>query len=115
LPDRKTITIDEIVTTKKNDSAKKKGNANWSQATSQNPNSGFSPTPENIFADLQKSLPWKARLTLCLTRWFMSLWGKSYGKLVIIPITVIGALMAIPLGLLFLCFLITRSFFRSLR
>lgn len=69
--------------------------------------------PDNPFADFQKTLPWKARLTLKATQWFMILRSKSWGKLVIVPAVILALLLAIPLGLLFFCVLIIRSFLRS--
>ena len=114
MPDSKTIEIDEIVTPEKHpgdepSTGKKK--ADWSQSD------GGASRPDassgNPFADFQKALPWKARLTLGLTRWFMILRSKSWGKLVIVPAVILGLIIALPLGLLFVIWMIIRSFLRS--
>jgi hypothetical protein len=69
---------------------------------------------DNPFADLENSLPWKARWTLKLTRWFMLLRSKPWGKLVIVPAVLLGIVLVVPLGLIFFFYLIIRSFIRSL-
>ena len=108
MPDPKTIEIDEIVTA---DQSAAYG------SPSRKPNSPDPEMPDfgsaNPFADLEKSLPWKARWTLRLTRWFMLLRSKPWGKWLIIPGIALGVILAIPLGLLLLCLLVIRSFFRS--
>lgn len=107
MPDSKTIEIDEIVTA---DDCASDDTPSRSGASSAAP-----PFPsDNPFADLEKNLPWKARWTLRLTRWFMLLRSKPWGKLVIVPAILLGIMLALPLGLLLLCFLIIRSFTRSL-
>ena len=110
MPESKTIEIDEIITPGKppgDTSSSRSGAASGSEAP---------PFPTgDPFADFQRTLPWKARWTLRLTRWFMLLRGKPWGKLVIVPAVVLALLLALPLGFIFFCFLIIRSFLRSLR
>ncbi len=69
-------------------------------------------TPSPIF---DKALPWKARITLKLTQWFVLLRSKSWGKFVIVPIIILGVLLVIPLGLIAILVLIIRSIFSSRR
>ena len=124
MPESKTIEIDEIITPGKppGDTASSRSGAARRQtsrsgaATGSAPSSADAPFPSgDPFADFQRTLPWKARWTLRLTRWFMLLRGKPWGKLVIVPAVLLGIMLAIPLGLLFFFFLIIRSFLRSLR
>ncbi len=114
MPNSKTIEIDEIVTPEKSpggDSCSTT-NADWSQPAGKATRTE-EPVPSNPFADFQKALPWKARLTLKATQWFMILRSKSWGKLVIVPAVVLALLLALPLGLLFFFVLIIRSFLKS--
>ena len=107
MPDPKTIEIDEIVTADQSADdgiRQRKGPAPEAEM----PDFGS----ENPFSDLEGSLPWKARWTLRLTRWFMLLRSKPWGKWVIVPGIILGVILAIPLGLLLFCFLIIRSFLR---
>lgn len=117
MPDSKTIEIDEIVPAEKSGGGDAPSrNRTRSGAASGSAAPGFDPTSSaNPFADLENSLPWKARWTLRLTRWFMLLRSKPWGKLVIVPAVILGLLLALPLGLLFFCVLIIRSFLRSFR
>jgi hypothetical protein len=114
MPESKTIEIDEIVTPEKppgDEPSAGSKKVDWSQSN------GGASRPDapsgNPFADFQKALPWKARLTLGLTQWFMVLRSKSWGKLVIVPAVILGLLLVIPLGLLFISWMIIRSFLRS--
>ena len=95
MPDPKTIEIDEIVTAgpSADDDAPARKNT-----TPEPEIPGFGSA--NPFSDLESSLPWKARWTLRLTRWFMLLRSKAWGKWVIIPAVILGLLLALPLGLL---------------
>ncbi len=113
MPESKTIVIDEIVTPEKPpgdepSAGKKKAARSPSNEGRPRPNA----PSDNPFADFHQSLPWKARLTLRLTQWFMILRGKSWGKIVIVPAVVLGLLLALPLGLLFIFWVITRSLLR---
>ena len=115
MPKSKTINIDEIVTPEKppgDDSKRPESKADWSQSAGKATRTE-EPAPSNPFADFQKALPWKARLTLKVTQWFMILRSKSWGKLVIVPAVILALLLALPLGLLFFCVLIVRSFLKS--
>lgn len=106
MPESKTIEIDEIVTPEKsgeNDPSARSATASGSAAASD----------PNPFADFHKALPWKARLTLRLTQWFMLLRSKSWGNWVIVPAVVLALLLVIPLGALFFCILVLRSLLRS--
>ena len=103
MPKSKTVEIDEIVTTGKPIPGDKP------------PRTEPPPVGNNPFANLENALPWKARWTLRLTRWFMLLRSKRWGKLVIIPAVILGLLLILPLGLLAVCFLMIRAFLRSFR
>lgn len=108
MPDPKTIEIDEIVTADPS--------ADDDNRAHQGPPSGPE-MPEfasgNPFSDLEKSLPWRARWTLRLTRWLMLLRSKPWGKFILIPAIAVGLLLAIPLGLIFFSVLAIRSLLRS--
>lgn len=67
------------------------------------------------FTHFDQSLPWKARITLRLTRWFMLLRANSWGKIVIIPIVILAVAIAIPLGLIAIILLALRSIFKPQR
>jgi len=111
MPQSKTINIDEIVTPGKTSGDEKSAE---SSPSTEMPSGKHSGAPSgNPFADFQKALPWKARLTLKVTQWFMILRTKSWGKLVIVPAAILAILLVIPLGLIFFCILIIRSFIRS--
>ncbi|MBT8038294.1 MAG: hypothetical protein KJO21_12195 [Verrucomicrobiae bacterium] len=110
MPKSKTIEIDEVLSPKDGDGPTQ------GRASLGGRGQGAStqkPTPDNPFADFQKSLPWKARLTLGLTQGLMILRSKSWGKWVIVPAVILGILIAIPLGILFIIAMIIRSFLRS--
>ncbi len=109
MPESKTINIDEIVTPEKTPGDEKSVRSGTSAGSSSNAEMPSG----NPFADFQKSLPWKARLTLKVTQWFMILRSKSWGKLVMIPAVILVILLALPLGLIFICVLIIRSFLKS--
>ena len=107
MPESKTIEIDEVVTPEKSAGD---GLGDGPVFDSDEAFNGKDP-----FADFQKALPWKARLTLGLTQWFMLLRSKSWGKFIIAPIIILGVLLVIPLGLIAIFVLIIRSIFFSRR
>lgn len=107
MPESKTIEIDEVVTPEKS-AGDGLGDGPVFDSTE-----AF--TSNDPFADFQKALPWKTRLTLRLTQWFMLLRSKSWGKFVIVPIIILGLLLVIPLGLIAIFVLIIRSIFFSRR
>ena len=115
MPKSKTIEIDEIVTPEKAPGGDSKGHKKKPERPQ--PADGVSrpeeSAPDNPFADFQKALPWKARLTLKATQWFMILRSKSWGKLVIVPAIILALLLALPLGVLAIFVLIIRSFLKS--
>ena len=113
MPESKTINIDEIVTPGKPPGDEKSVRSRTSAESSSSAEMPSGSPSGNPFADFQKALPWKARLMLKLTQWFMILRSKSWGKLVMIPAVILAILLALPLGLLFICVLIIRSFLRS--
>lgn len=114
MPESKTIEIDEIVTPEKPGSDTQKRAQKSPRGTSRPDEATGTPTGSDPFAEMERALPWKARWTLKLTRWFMLLRSKPWGKIVLIPAIILGALLAIPLSLIAICFLIIRSFIRSL-
>ena len=107
MPESKTIEIDEVVTPEKSAGDGLGGGPVFDG------DEDF--TSNDPFADFQKALPWKARIALKLTQWFMLLRSKSWGKFVIVPITILGVLLIIPLGLIAIFVLIIRSIFFSRR
>lgn len=120
MPKSKTIEVDEILTP--GESAGEANSPHNKTHSGSGSGSGDIPfgtdasfDPASMIKDFQKSLPWKARLTLKLTSWFILLRGKRWGKLVIIPAVILAALLAIPLGLIAAVWLILRSFLRSFR
>ena len=105
MPKSKTIEIDEIITPE-NSGAEVHGSRNHSSASSSGGSTSAPPRGNpgkngtedaNPFADFHQSLPWRARITLRLTQWFLLLRAKSWGKLVIIPIVILAVMIAIPL------------------
>ena len=114
MPESKTIEIDEIVTPDKPAGAEPSAGKKKAARSPSDPGPPRPDAPsDNPFADFHQSLPWKARLTLRLTQWFMILRGKSWGKIVIVPAVILGLLLVLPLGLLFIFLMITRSLLRS--
>lgn len=109
MPASKTIEIDEIITPEKPPGDDQKGKTQSADGVSRPEGQA----PDNPFADFQKALPWKVRLTLKVTQWFMFLRSKSWGKLVIVPAVALALLLAIPLALIFFCALIIRLFLKS--
>jgi len=107
MPEGKTIEIDEVVTPEKSAGDSLGGDPVFDGDEAFNSN--------DPFADFQKALPWKARLTLKLTQWFMLLRSKSWGKLIIAPVIILGVLLVIPLGLIAIFVLIIRSIFSARR
>ena len=107
MPESKTIEIDEVVTPEKS------AGDGLGDGPVFNDNQAF--TGSDPFADFQKALPWKARITLRLTQWFVLLRTKSWGKFVIVPIVILGLLLVIPLGLIAIFVLIIRSIFSARR
>lgn len=114
MPESKTIKIDEIVTPEKpRGDEPAAGNKKAARSPSDTGRPRRDAPSDNPFADFDQSLPWKARLTLRLTQWFIILRSKSWGKIVIVPAVILGLLLALPLGLLFIFWMITRSLLRS--
>jgi len=118
MPKSKTIEIDEIVTPDKPSGDDDSGREGWSQSTTKSAGKRTQTDPSDPefssgdpFADFHKALPWKARLTLKLTSWFILLRSTSWGKFVIIPIIILGVLLVIPLGLIAIFLLMLRSIF----
>jgi hypothetical protein len=121
MPRSKTIEIDEIVTPEKPPGERSghqkdpvSSSASFSKKSSSdssasNTEASMGSDSGDPFSQFQKSLPWKARITLYLTRWFVFLRSKSWGKLVIVPIIIVTVLLAIPLGLIAVFLLIIRS------
>jgi hypothetical protein len=122
MPKSKTIEIDEIVTPEKSAGDAFGDQQDWSSSS---PSGSTKKTAngsntrvtggEDPFANFRQSLPWKARITLSLTQWFVLLRSKSWGNFVIVPVVVLGVLLAIPLGLIAISVLIIRSIFSSRR
>jgi hypothetical protein len=127
MPKSKTIEIDEILTPGKSsgapDDQRKNRSSRWAstskQSSTDEPTSDFKSSKgansHDPFSQFQQSLPWKARITLFLTRWFVILRNKSWGKLVIVPLIIVALLLAIPLGLIALCLFIIHTLFFSRR
>lgn len=119
MPESKTIEIDEILTPEKSgsepsgDSRASTGSSRGSNSRKAGANEGAA--QENPFADFHKALPWKARITLKLTQWFVLLRAKTWGKFIIIPIIILGLILAIPAGITLVFFLIIRSLFAPQR
>lgn len=119
MPESKTIEIDEILTPEKSgdessaDSRARTGSSRGASSGKATDQGGTA--NENPFADFHKALPWKARITLKLTQWFVLLRSKSWGKFVIIPIIILGLFLAIPVGITLVFFLIIRSLFAPRR
>jgi len=122
MPKSKTIEIDEIVTPEKSAGDAFGDQQDWSTSSSggfaKKTANGSNPNEtggEDPFANFRQSLPWKARLTITLTQWFVLLRSKNWGKFVIVPIIILGVLLVIPLGLIAILVLIIRSIFSSRR
>ncbi|MGB2403648.1 MAG: hypothetical protein ACPIA7_09600 [Akkermansiaceae bacterium] len=124
MPKSKTIEIDEILTPGKAPGARTDQRKNRSSSVSDGTSkkdSAHEPPNEakaskhtegnDPFSQFQQSLPWKARITLCLTQWFVLLRSKSWGKLVIVPLIILAVLLVVPLGLIALCLLIINTLF----
>ncbi|MGB0775198.1 MAG: hypothetical protein ACPG32_06885 [Akkermansiaceae bacterium] len=111
MPDSKTIEIDEIVTPEKPTGGGSSDQRESGKASENEETFGG----QNPFKDFQKALPWKARITLKLTQWFMLLRSKSWGKWIIVPAILLAVLLIIPLGILFILAMMIRSIFRSPR
>ena len=118
MPKSKTIEIDEIVTPEKSAGDAFGDQQDWSSSSpsgstkkTANGSNTRETGGEDPFANFQKALPWKARITLKLTQWFMLLRSKSWGKFVIVPIIILGVLLVIPLGLIVFFLLLIRSIF----
>ena len=107
MPKSKTIEIDEIITPEKpagDESRRQQDGADQAGAGGHNP-----------FGDFHKALPWKARITLRLTQWLVLIKSKSWGKFIIVPIIILGVLLLIPVGLIFIFLIIIRSIFSPRR
>ncbi|MDG1357836.1 MAG: hypothetical protein P8P36_06555 [Akkermansiaceae bacterium] len=123
MPESKPIEIDEILTPENSTGERSRARAKKPQSPdgsfggnspAGSSSAGSSETdfdPEKLFKNFRKSLPWKARITLILTRWFMLLQSKSWGKLALIPIIILAVLLAIPLALIAFLLLVIRSIF----
>lgn len=123
MPESKPIEIDEILTPDSSTGERSRAGAKKphspdgrfggnSPAGSSGAGSGETDfDPEKLFKNFHKSLPWKARMTLALTRLFMLLRSKSWGKFALVPIIILAVLLAIPLALIALILLIIRSLF----
>ena len=123
MPESKPIEIDEILTPESSTGERSRARAKKPQSPGGSLG-GNSPTstgstdssetdldPEKLFKNFRKSLPWKARIPLILTRWFMLLRSRSWGKLALIPIIILAVLLAIPLALIAFLLLVVRSIF----
>jgi len=104
VPKSKTIVIDEILP------AGEDGNPHPHKPNNPNPQPDNSDDP---LSDFTRRLPWKARLTLKLTSWFIFLRSKSWGKWIIAPAIILALLLIIPLSLIAIIFLILKSFLSS--
>ncbi len=100
MPQSKTIEIDEVLPNGEG------------IPTSSNPQR--EPNSENPFSDFTKNLPWKAKLTLKLTSWFILLKSKPWGRWVTVPAIILAILLAVPLGFLAILYFSIRSIIRSL-
>ena len=105
----KTIEIDEIVSP--DDTSSKEATRSRSAGADQS----AAPKPDDLFAELKKSLGWKTRATLWLTQKFLYLKSKSWGIWVIVPLAILALLLALPLGILLAVFLFFRSTIKALR
>lgn len=118
MPESKTIDIDEILTPEKA-AGGKQGAPKRDPATSAGSSARGGSTaadgedfdPDKLFSHLHKSLPWKARITLSLTRWFMLLRSKSWGVFVLVPLIMLAILLAIPLVVIAIVAITVRSIF----
>jgi len=118
MPKSKTIEIDEIVTPEKSAGDAFGDQQDWSSSSpsgstkkTANGSNTRETGGEDPFANFRQSLPWKARITLSLTQWFVLLRSKSWGNLVIVPVVVLGVLLAIPLAITAFFLLLVRSIF----
>lgn len=111
MPESKTIEIDEIVSPGESTQKGRSREADTPRAedTTRSGQAGYGSA--DPFADFHKALPWKARLTIRMTQWFVLLRGKSWGKFLVVPIVILAVLLAIPLALLAVFVLITRAIF----
>ena len=113
MPESKTIEIDEIVTPGGTSAAKTGSPQSTDRSGSASRSGSKAPTPDDPFASLRKSLGWKTRATLWATQKFLYLRSKPWGKWVIVPLSLLVIILAIPLGLIFIVVLAIRSFLRS--
>jgi len=118
MPDSKTIEIDEILTPEKpvagSESSPDRDSAASAGSSAREPSgstTGENFDPDQLFSRLHKSLPWKALLTLALTRWFMLLRSKKWGMLILVPLIILSALLAIPLIAIAIVVITLRSVF----
>jgi len=107
MPKSKTIEIDEIVAGDETSSTKA-GPTRSGQDT-------VDPSPDHsdIFSELKKSLGWKTRATIWATQKFIHLRSKPWGNWVLVPLTLLGILLAIPLGIIFAIVIFFRTVIRS--
>ena len=118
MPKSKTIEIDEIVTPEKSAGDAFGDEQDWSTSSpggsakkTANGSNQRQTSSEDPFASFHQSLPWKARLTITLTQWFVLLRSKNWGKFVIVPIVILGVFLVIPLGIIACLLLLIRSIF----
>jgi hypothetical protein len=115
MPESKTIEIDEIVTPEKSGGGDPQGRADRSRSAAGGTTTGGAGSPEfgpeNPFANFHKTLPWKARLTIRMTQWFMLLRSKSWGMLILVPLIILSVLLAIPLIAIAIVVITLRSVF----
>ena len=123
MPKSKTIEIDEILTPENSGDEFRRNQPNRAASSSASrPSDNHTPDTNGAgmgsadpFAHFRQSLPWKARLTLWITQWFMLLRNKSWSKLVTIPIIILAVVITIPLGLIAILLLALRSIFKPSR
>ena len=121
MPDSKTIEIDEIITPDKS-AGGSQGSAKGDPPNFTGSSKHASPEadgadfdPDKLFSNLHKSLPWKARLTLTLTRWFMLLRSKSWGIFILVPLIMLAIFLAIPVVIIVIIAMTARALFSPRR
>ncbi len=119
MPKSKTIEIDEIITPEKPAGDESRRQQDGAGSTAGGSSRGAADQAgaggHNPFGDFHKALPWKARITLRLTQWLVLIKSKSWGKFIIVPIIILGVLLLIPVGLIFIFLIIIRSIFSPRR
>jgi len=107
MPEPKTIDIDEILPAESGEdhSTGTRKSADPTQTSAD---------PNQPFPDLTTGLGWKASLTLQLTRGFLFIRSKSWGKWIIVPLVILFVLLVIPLAILAVITLILISILRAI-